>query len=99
VVAAVATMTGAVSGLAEISRLAGEQVEVWLREYEGYRGLMVFTDEDGQRSQVMTLWETAEHEQKARTARGTMRDQIATLAGMSVVDFAVYEVAVLELAS
>jgi hypothetical protein len=99
VVAAVATMSGPVSGLAEISRMAGEPVEDWLREYEGYRGLIVFTDEAGQRSQVVTLWETADAELKARAARGTMRDQIAALAGMTVVDFGVYEVAVFELPS
>lgn len=96
-VAALATISGPVSGLADISRMASESVESWLRGYEGYRGLVVLTDEEGQRSQVITLWETHEAEAEARAARGAMRDQIAAMAGMSVVDFGVYEVAVFEL--
>lgn len=76
--------------------MASESVEVWLREYEGYRGLVVFTDETAQRSRVITLWATPEAEEKARTARGAMRDQLAATAGMSVDDFGVWEVAVFE---
>jgi heme-degrading monooxygenase HmoA len=96
-VAAMATVAGPASGLAELSRMASESVEGWLRGYEGYRGLVVLTDEEGQRSQVITLWETHEAEADARAARGAMRDQIAAMAGMEVVDFGVYEVAVFEL--
>lgn len=97
-VAAMATITGPASGLAEMSRLASESVEGWLRGYEGYRGLIVLTDEAGGRSHVVTLWETAEAEETARAARGAMRDQIAATVGMAVADFAVYEVAVFEVA-
>jgi heme-degrading monooxygenase HmoA len=98
-VAAMATVSGPASGLAEISRMASDSVEGWLRGYEGYRGLIVFTDEQGQRSVVVTLWETPEAEAKARIGRGAMRDQIAAAAGMEVVDFGVYEVAVFEVAA
>jgi hypothetical protein len=91
-----ATISGPASGLAEISRMASETVEVWLREYEGYRGLVVFTDEAGQRSRVVTLWATPEAEENARAARGAMRDQLAATAGMAVEDFGVWEVAVFE---
>jgi hypothetical protein len=96
-VAAMATVSGLASGLADIARLASESVESWLQAYEGYRGLIVLADEEGQRSQVITLWETHEAEAGARAARGAMRDQIAAMAGMSVVDFGVYEVAVFEI--
>ncbi len=92
-----ATMTGPVSGLSEIARMAAESVELWLREYDGYRGLVVLTEEAAQRSRVITFWETPEAEEKARRSRGSMRDQIAATTGMEVVDFGVFEVAVLEL--
>jgi len=98
-VAAMATLRGSASGLAEISRIATEDVEAWLRGYEGYRGLLVFTDEGAQTSRVVTLWETSEAEASARTSRGAMRDQIAAATGMEVVDFGVYDVAVFELVS
>jgi heme-degrading monooxygenase HmoA len=95
-VAAMATVTGPATGLAEISRMASESVESWLREYEGYRGLVVLTDEEAQTSRVITFWETPEAEASARAARGAMRDQIVATAGMEVVDFGVYEVPVYE---
>ena len=38
------TLTGPVSALEEVSRLASESVGPWLREYEGYRGTFVFVD-------------------------------------------------------
>jgi heme-degrading monooxygenase HmoA len=95
-VAAMATLTGPALGLAQISRIASESVEAWLREYDGYRGLLVLTDEDGRTSRVITLWDTAEAEARARTSRGAMRDQIAATTGMEVVGFEVYEVPVYE---
>jgi heme-degrading monooxygenase HmoA len=95
-VAAMATISGPAEGLAEIARMATESVESWLRGYDGYRGLLVFTDEDASQSRVVTLWESAEAEAKARAGRGAMRDQVAAAAGMEVVDFGVYEVAVFE---
>lgn len=95
-IAAMATISGPATGLSEISRLAGEAVGGWLEEFDGFRGLIVFTDEERQRSRVITLWETPEAEESARTARGAMRDQLAATAGMSVDEFAVWEVAVFD---
>ena len=92
-----ATLSGPVSGLGDISRMASESVEGWLRGYDGYRCLLVFTDEEAQTSRVVALWETPKDEARARSSRGAMRDQIAATAGMEVVDFGVYEVAVFEL--
>jgi hypothetical protein len=91
------TIRGPAEALAEISRLAGESVGPWLHAYEGYRGTFVFVDEEGETSRVITLWDTAEHELAAREARGAMRDQLVSMAGLEVVGFDVYEVPVHEL--
>ena len=91
-VAAMSTLSGPVEALADISRLAGESVGPWLREYEGYRGTLVLVDEGAQTARLITLWESAADEERARTSRGAMRDQLATTAGMEVVDFGVFEV-------
>jgi hypothetical protein len=91
-VAAMSTLRGPVAELADISQLAGENVGPWLREYEGYRGTLVFTDPDAETARLITLWESAEDEERARASRGAMRDQLAATAGMEVVDFAVFDV-------
>ena len=96
-VAAMSTLSGPVSALADISRLAGENVGPWLREYEGYRGTLVFGDEAAQTARLITLWDTREDEQRARTSRGAMRDQLASTAGMEVVAFEVFDVLAHEL--
>jgi hypothetical protein len=91
-VAAMSTLRGPVSALAEVSRLAGENVGPWLREYEGYRGTFVFTDAEAGTARLITLWESAADEERARTSRGAMRDQLAATAGMEVVSFDVFDV-------
>ena len=57
----------------------------------------MLTDEAGERSRVITLWETAEDELRARESRGAMRDRVAATVGMSVVGMDVCDVPVLEL--
>lgn len=91
------TVKGSAAALAEVSRLAGESVGPWLRAYEGYRGTFVLVGADGETSRIITLWETAENEEAARTARGAMRDQLVGMAGLEVVGFEVYEVPAFEL--
>jgi hypothetical protein len=83
--------------MAEIARMAVGPTDNWLREYDGYRGLIVLTDEDGQQARLITLWDTAEHELDARASRGALRDQIVATAGMAVEALELYEVAVLAL--
>jgi heme-degrading monooxygenase HmoA len=93
-IAAMASLSGPAPGMAEIARIAGEAIEGWLREYEGYRGLIVLADELGERAKIVTLWETPEAEARARSGRAAMRDQLAATAGMAVDAFDVYEVPV-----
>ena len=91
-VAAMSTLTGPVEALSDISRMAAENVGPWLREYDGYRGTLVFTDDAAQTARLITLWDTADAESRARASRGAMRDQLATAAGMEVVEFSVFDV-------
>jgi hypothetical protein len=99
VVAAVSTLSGGAPGMSETARMASEAIEAWLRNYDGYRGLLVLTDEESERAQLITLWESAVHEHRARTGRGSMRDQLAATVGMTVETFDVYEVPVCEVVS
>jgi hypothetical protein len=86
------TLAGPVAALAEISRMGDEHLGSWLREYEGYRGTLVLVDERAQTARLITLWESGADEERARASRGAMRDQLATTAGMDVVDFGVFDV-------
>jgi hypothetical protein len=96
VVAAMSIVTGPAPGMADIARMAHEQIEEWLRGYDGYRGLIVLTDEEGQRARLITLWDSPEAEAQARRGRSAMRDQVAAVAGMVVEGSEVYEVPICE---
>ena len=91
------TVIGPAPGMAEIARMAHEEIDEWLRGYEGYRGVIVFTDEERQRARLITLWETPETEARARQGRGAMRDRVAAVAGMEVQGVEIYDVPVCEL--
>ena len=90
-VAAVATVSGPAERIAAITEHSGD-VGSWLRQYEGYRGVFVLADPEGQVSRVMTLWDSADDELAARESRAAMRDQLMALAGLEVVAFDVYDV-------
>jgi hypothetical protein len=94
-----ATMTGRAEDMAGLAKVAKETMDDWLREYEGYCGLIVFTDEQNGRSRVVTFWATREDELRARQSRGAMRDQVALAAGMTVEGMEVYDVPALEVLS
>lgn len=86
-----ATVSGPAASLAAMTEVSGD-VGGWLRQYDGYRGVFVLTDETERASRVITLWESARDELAARHARGAMRDQLMAMAGLEVVSFDVYEV-------
>ena len=91
------TLFGSVEALEEVSRVASESVGPWLREYEGYLGTFVFVEHAAGKARLMTLWESADHEERARASRGAMRDQLAAAAGMEVAEFEVLDVLAWEL--
>jgi hypothetical protein len=91
------TVRGAVTAMAEIGRMAGEAMEGWLRDYDGYRGLIVLTDESGEQAHVITLWDTREAERDSRSVRAEMRDKLAATVGMEVVGMEPFDVPVCEI--
>jgi hypothetical protein len=96
-VAAVSIVRGAAEGMAEAGKLAADAVRTWLRVYDGFRGLVVLTDEDGQKARIITLWDTPDAERQARAGRGAMRDKLVGTIGMEVVGMELYDVPVLDL--
>jgi hypothetical protein len=91
------TVVGSAEDMAEVGRMAGDAMEGWLRDYDGFCGLIVLTDEEGERARVITFWESAEAEQRSRPGRIAMRDRLTATVGMRVEGMEVYEVPVLDM--
>jgi heme-degrading monooxygenase HmoA len=90
-------VTGSAPDMANIARMARDAIEEWLRGYDGYRGMIVFTDQDGEQARIITFWETSEAEERSRKGRSEMRNSVVATAGMSVAGFELYEVPVCDL--
>jgi hypothetical protein len=91
------TVRGAVPAMAEVGRLTGEAMEGWLRAYEGFRGVIVLTNEAGQQAHVITLWATREAERATRATRAELRDKLAATVGVEVVGMEPYDLPVCEI--
>lgn len=91
------TVRGAVTAMADVGRMTGEAMEAWLRDLDGYRGLILLTDEPGQQAHVITLWDTREAEQASRVVRAAIRDKLAATVGMEVTGMEPFDVPVCEI--
>ena len=95
-VAAMTLVTGPAPEMAHIARMAHDAIEEWLKAYEGYRGTIVFTDENAERARIITLWETPAAEERSRKGRTEMRNRVVATAGMSIAGVELYDVPVCE---
>ena len=93
-VAAMVTFEGTPPGPSDTARLVGKDLVPWLREYDGFRGVLVLIGEE--KHEVITLWETPKDEASTRPARLAMHDSVSAAVGMSLVEYHVYDLPVLE---
>jgi hypothetical protein len=93
-VGAMVTFEGTPTGPSDKARLVGKDLVPWLREYDGFRGVLVLIGEE--KHEVITLWDTPEEEASTRPARLAMHESVSAAVGMSLVDYQVYELPVLD---
>jgi hypothetical protein len=84
---------GEIEDLPGTARMASEVMLDWLRQIDGYRGLLALVDEASGSACFVTFWENEEAVVKTRVSRSTLRDQMAATAGAEVVDSAEFVVA------
>ena len=90
--ASLTTTEGSNEGLAALATMAGETMLEWLRDVEGFRGLMLLTSEETGTTQVIAFWESEEIAERHRVARMNLRDRITTAVGVDVRETRMYEV-------
>ena len=94
-IAAMATFEGAPTGPPGTAQLVGKDLVPWLREYDGFRGVLVLVGED--KHGVITLWDTRTDETSTRPARLAMHETVSAATGMSLVDYEVFDLPVVDL--
>jgi hypothetical protein len=83
--ASMSTFRGEGVDLDASAKAAGETMESWLLQFEGYRGLMIITNEASGTAHALTFWDSPEAAEKSMHGRGRMRDQMASAIGVDVV--------------
>jgi heme-degrading monooxygenase HmoA len=76
-----------------IAAIAGEEMARWLRELEGFRGLVVLSNRETGMTQVTSFWESREIAESHRTSRQQLRDRVTSTVGVEVMETQSYEVA------
>ena len=59
-----------------VAAIAGEEMARWLRELEGFRGLLMLTSPETATTQVLSFWESREIAESHRASRLRLRDRV-----------------------
>jgi hypothetical protein len=81
----------------ETGTVAGQAVLPWLQELDGFRGMMILTDESREKARVLTFWESRAAAERSLTTRHALRDRMAATVGMEIESTESYVVATLQL--
>ena len=92
--ASMVTVSGAQEEFDNIAAMAGESLLPWIRQFEGYKGFMVFADAETGTAHFMTLWETREALEKSAHSRKQVREQLAKTASAEILSAGAYSVIV-----
>jgi hypothetical protein len=77
--------------LIDEAALVGQEMETWLRDVEGFEGLMVFFSEG--KTLGMTFWESEEAAQRARTLRRQFLERITAMVEVEIERIDEYDIA------
>jgi heme-degrading monooxygenase HmoA len=81
----------------EVATMAGEEMVSWLRQIDGFDGLLMLSNEDDATTLVITFWEDREVAERHRAARMRFRDRVTAAVRVTVEETAEYEVSFADL--
>lgn len=81
----------------EIATIAGEEMLPWLRQIDGFEGLLMLNNAEDGTTLVISFWASREVADAHRVARAEFRDKITSAVGVRVEDVTDYEIALADL--
>jgi hypothetical protein len=94
-----ANMTSIRSDRGDLDQDAQAAVEAllpWIRQFDGYRGMIVLTDGANGRAHFVTFWEDEESLKRSAQGRQQVREQMAKTAGAEIESSQPYVVRLLD---
>jgi hypothetical protein len=86
------TVHGAGPQVVETARMAGESMLAWLREFDGYQGLVIIADPETGTARFLTKWDSKDAVQRSEPGRSQVRDTMIAAAGARLDSVQVFEV-------
>ena len=77
----------------EVATMVGEEMYRWLRDIDGFKGLLVLTNVEARKTYVVALWESREVAERHRLAREQLSDRVTATVDVEVLDTEPYDVA------
>ena len=90
------TVTTDRDGLAHDASAAADAMLSWLRQFAGYRGLMVLSDDGSGTAHFVTFWEDEIALRQSEFGRKQVREQMAKTAGAEIESSQPYVVRVVD---
>jgi hypothetical protein len=72
--------------------MAAESMVGWLRDFDGYRGLLVVSAGDSGRAHVISFWDTLDDLDRSAHSRSQVRKELVDTAGAELEDVQAYAV-------
>ena len=95
--ASVTTTLGATDDMLAVAGMVGESMLEWLRDLEGFAGLIMLSNEETGTTQVITFWEDEDVAERSRVARLQLRDRITATVSVEVLETKPYAVSFADL--
>jgi heme-degrading monooxygenase HmoA len=92
VYASMTSVTGAGADVESTAAMAAESMVAWLRQFDGYRGMIVLSDAGTGTAQIVTFWDTKENLERSARSRTEVRIQMIETAGAELEGVHVYAV-------
>ena len=71
---------------------AGEALLPWIREFDGYEGMIVLIDDESGTARFITFWEDEDALKRSAKGRKEVREQLAKRAGVEIESAQPYKV-------
>jgi hypothetical protein len=76
----------------EIATIAGEEMLPWLRQIQGFEGLVMLSNEADGVTLTLSFWESSDVAEQHRAARREFRDRVTSAVNVQVEEVVEYEV-------
>src|SRR5215211_5324537 len=88
----VTTVTDAGPQVAQTAEMAGESMVTWLRDFDGYGGIVILADPESGTARFMTFWDSKESAERSERGRKQVRESMIEAAVATLESVQLFEV-------